>query len=92
MTPTVTARRNLSQRINVMLRKVASGELKPTDWQADQLQRALEQLEAERFAEGERTMAKAERPDLYEPAGYVADDKTDLDWLTDRLAEIVAGG
>ncbi|GEP60236.1 hypothetical protein [Reyranella soli] len=64
-TPIVTARRNLVQRINKLLLK--GGETSLTSWQLRQVQGAIEQLEEERFAEGERTMSEAERPDLYEP-------------------------
>jgi hypothetical protein len=48
-----------------------------TPWQLRQVQGAIEQLEEERFAEGERTMSEAERPDLYEPGGYVAKEPID---------------
>ena len=33
---------------------------------------ACEQLDEERFAEGERTMSEVELPNVYEPAVYVA--------------------
>jgi len=66
-TPIVTARRNLAQRISKLLLK--GGEISLTAWQLRQVQSAIEQLEEERFAEGERTMSEAERPDLYEPGG-----------------------
>jgi hypothetical protein len=58
-TPIITARRNLAQRISKLLLK--GGEIDLTPWQLRQVQRALEQLEEERFAEGERTMSEAER-------------------------------
>jgi hypothetical protein len=69
-TPIVTARRNLVHRINKLL--LNGAEVSLTPWQLRQVQAAVEQLEEERYAEGERTMSEAERPDLYEPAGYVA--------------------
>jgi hypothetical protein len=67
-TPIVTARCNLVQRISNLLRKEENAL---TPWQLRQVQGAIEQLEEERFAEGERTMSEAERPDLYEPGGYL---------------------
>ena len=54
------------------------------------MQGAIEQLEDERFAEGERTMSEAERADLYEPAGFVADKPIDRRHLLDQLAAVVA--
>ncbi|GEP60255.1 hypothetical protein [Reyranella soli] len=72
-TPIVTARRNLVQRISKLQFK--GDDLTP--WQLRQVQGAIEQLEEERFAEGERTMSEAERPDLYEPGGYVAKEPID---------------
>lgn len=89
MTPIATARRNLVQRIDNLLRRVAAGTLEPTAWQIDQVQRAIEQLEEERFAEGERTMSEAERPDLYQPAGYAGAGPAEPARLVDRLAAVV---
>jgi hypothetical protein len=88
-TPIITARRNLAQRIANLLRK-AGGELKLTPWQLGQVREAIEQLEEERFAEGERKMSEAERPDLYEPAGYVTNELVDRRHLVDQLAAVVA--
>ena len=65
-TPPVTARRNLVQRIANLLRKAADGELALNPWQLSQVREAIEHLEEERFAEGERTMSEAERADLYD--------------------------
>jgi hypothetical protein len=65
---------NLVQRITKLLLQVGCGKLNLTPWQLSKVQKAIEQLEEERFAEGERTMSEAERADLYEPAGYVARD------------------
>jgi hypothetical protein len=66
-TPITTARRNLAQRIANLFRKAGGGELNPTPWQLSQMREAIEQLEEERFGEGERTMSEAERYDLHEP-------------------------
>jgi hypothetical protein len=71
-TPIITARRNLAQRIANLLGKTGGDELNLTPWQLGQVREAIEQLEGGCFAEGERTMSEAERRDLYEPAGYVA--------------------
>ena len=89
-TPIVTARRNLVQRISNLLRKADDGEINLTPWQLREVQGAIEQLEEERFAEGERTMSEAERADLYEPAGYVANEPIDRRHLIDQLAAVVA--
>jgi hypothetical protein len=51
---------------------------------------AIEQLEEERFAEGERKMSEVERPDLYEPAGYVTNELVDRGHLVDQLPAVVA--
>ncbi len=88
-TPVRTARRNLAQRIDSMLRKVVAGALEPTDWQLDQVEAAIAALEEERFAEGERTMSRAELPKLYEPAGYVRSGQGDWRRLADRLQAVV---
>ena len=52
-------------------------ELALNPWQLSQVRQAIEQLEEERFAEGERTMSEAERRDLYEPAGHVVKEPID---------------
>ena len=54
------------------------------------MQGAIEQLEEERFADGERTMSEAERRDLYEPGGYVAKEPIELQRLVDQLTAVVA--
>ena len=87
-TPIVTARRNLAQRISKLLLK--GGEIGLTPWQLRQVQGAIEQLEEERFADGERTMSEAERRDLYEPGGYVAKEPIELQRLVDQLTAVVA--
>jgi hypothetical protein len=91
-TPIVTARRNLVQRISKLLRKEGNGELNLTPWQLSEVQRAIDQLEDERFADGERTMSEAERADLYEPAGYVTKEPIERQSLVDQLAAVVAAG
>jgi hypothetical protein len=87
-TPIVTARRNLVHRISKLL--LEGGELNLTPWQLRHAHNAIDLLEEERFAEGERTMSEAERPDLYEPDGYVAEEPMELQRLVDRLAAVVA--
>ena len=62
----------------------------PTPWQLSQVRKAIEQLEEERFAEGERTMSETERSDIYEPAGYVAKEPIERRHLVDQLAAVVA--
>jgi hypothetical protein len=87
-TPIVTARRNLAQRISKLLLK--GGEISLTPWQLRQVRGAIEQLEEERFAEGERTMSEAERPDLYEPGGYLTKEPIERQRLVDQLTAILA--
>ncbi|GEP62232.1 hypothetical protein [Reyranella soli] len=87
-TPIVTARRNLAQRISKLLLK--GGETSLTSWQLRQVQGAIEQLEEERFAEGERTMSEAERPDLYEPGAYLAKEPIERQRLVDQLKMVIA--
>ena len=89
-TPIVTARRNLVQRISNLLRKAENGEINLSPWQLCEVRRGIEQLEEERFAEGERTMSEAERADLYEPVGYVAKEPIERRHLVDQLAGVVA--
>ena len=67
-----------------------AGDLELTSWQLSHVCKAIEQLEEERFAEGERTMSEAELPNLYEPAGYVAKEPIDRRHLVDQLAAVVA--
>jgi hypothetical protein len=86
-TPIVTARRNLAQRISKLLRE--DGEIGLTAWQLRQVQGAIEQLEEQRFVEGERTMSEAERRDLYEPGGYVAKEPIERQRLADQLTAVV---
>jgi hypothetical protein len=87
-TPIITARRNLVQRISKLLLKGSEVDL--TAWQLRHVRGAIEQLEAERFAEGERTMSEAERPDLYEPAGFAAKELIERQRLVLQLKTVVA--
>ncbi len=87
-TPIITARRNLAQRIRNLVLK--GGEIGLTAWQLRQVQGAIEQLEEERFAEGERAMSEAERRDLNEPDSYVAKEPIERQRLVDQLTAIVA--
>jgi hypothetical protein len=89
--PHVTARRNLAQRIERLLRP-QDGRPAPTltDWQADQVLAAIEAAEEERFAVGERVMMKVERPDLWEPVGHLAVYTKVAEQLLKRLAEFLA--
>jgi hypothetical protein len=73
-----------------LLRNAGGDELKLTPWQLRQVREAIEQLGEERFAEGERKMSEAERPDLYEPAGYVTNELVDRGHLVDQLPAVVA--
>jgi hypothetical protein len=66
------------------------GEFNQTAWQRNRLMKAIDQLEEGRFAEGERTMSEVERPDLYEPAGYVAKEPLERQDLVAQLAAVVA--
>ena len=86
-TPIVTARRNLVQRISKLLLKDENGLTPGSSLRGA---RGDRELEEERFAEGERTMSEAERADLYEPAGYVANEPIDRRHLIDQLAAVVA--
>ena len=75
-----TARRNLSQRIERLLKKADAAP-----WQLDQMLRAIDAMEEERFADGERTMMKAERPDLWEPKDYLPSNRKDGGHVIERL-------
>jgi hypothetical protein len=86
-TPIVTARRNLVQRITKLLLK-ADEILTP--WQLCHLQGAIKQLEEERFADGERKMSEAERPDLYEPSDHVPNALIERQQLIDQLKAVVS--
>ena len=85
-TPITTAHRNLHQRIERLLATVDS----PTPWQLDMIQRALSELEFRRYPDGEITMSKAERPDLYQPATYRGEGGHPVAALRERLGEMGA--
>jgi hypothetical protein len=87
-TPIVTARRNLVQRISKFL--LERDGISLTGWQLRRVQGAIEQLEEERFVDGERTMSEAERAELYEPGGYVAKEPIERQRLVDQLTAVVA--
>jgi len=84
-TPIATAHRNLRQRVAKML---GSEGLRP--WQLERIVDALDDLEFGRYPEGERVMSMAERPDLYEPAGYSAEPAVTVEDLRRRLADLAA--
>jgi hypothetical protein len=58
-----TAHRNLRQRIERLLQ---GADALITSWQAGMVLLAIEQLRAGDFDTGERTVMKAERPDLWQ--------------------------
>ena len=51
---------------------------------------AIEATLEERFDDGERIVMKAERPDLWEPAGYVASGRNDAAQLISLLEKAAA--
>jgi hypothetical protein len=56
------------------------------------VQGAIEQFQEERLAEVERRMSEIERRDLYEPAGYVTEERPiERRHLVKQLATVVAG-
>lgn len=90
-TPIPTARRNVAWRVEQFLR---AQEGMPTPslngWQADMVLAAIETLETGQFADGENTMMKAERPDLWEPAEYMPVGGKDIGQLLAALAKALA--
>jgi hypothetical protein len=85
-TPIVTARRNLVQRIQALLRKAESGAVALSPWQHCAVQQAIGLLEEGALPKASTSCRKAERPDLYEPARFVADKPIDRGQLVDQLA------
>ena len=85
-TPIATAHRNLYQRIGNMLDTLFN----PTPWQIDMIDSALDDLASGRYLDGEFAMSRAERPDVYEPAGYKAGPVITVDDLRRRLGELAA--
>jgi hypothetical protein len=65
-------------------------EIRPTPWQLSHLQDAIKHLEGERFADGERRMSEAERPDLYEPSDYVAKEPIERQRLINQLKAVIS--
>jgi hypothetical protein len=87
-----TARRNLAQRIERFLREQeAMSTPTLTGWQADQVLAAIELLEADRFAEAEHVITKAERPELWDAPSYKPTHLQNLPQLLDRLQQVLAG-
>ena len=84
-------RRRLAWRIERFLRAQGYGPApaKITGWQADQTFMAIEKLGAGEFADGEYLMMKVERPDLWEPVGYLAAAQHDARQLLDRLLRVM---
>ena len=80
------SRRNLAIRIDRLLHR--EGEF--SGWQADQVLAAIEATLEERVDDGERIVMKAERPDLWEPAGYVASERNDAAQLISLLEKAAA--
>lgn len=71
-----TARRNLAFRIEGLLRGKDGQEVPNlTAWRPDMVLAGIEATDEGRSAEGEDVMMKAERPDLWERAGYVSADR-----------------
>lgn len=61
-----------------------------TNWQAETVTEAITALEEERFADGQNAMMKAERPDLWEPAGYVPTERMNADQLLELMEKALA--
>jgi hypothetical protein len=87
-----TARRTLARRIERFLREQGAMPTPTlTGWQADQVLAAIELLEADRFAEGEHVIMKAERPDLWDAPSYLPSHLQNVPQLLDRLQQVVEG-
>jgi hypothetical protein len=84
--PIVMAQRNLRQRIA----KLLDGERFLTSWQLDMIDRALDALEAGRYAEGEFIRARSVRPDLYYRPGFKKVREITVDDLLRRLGKLAA--
>jgi hypothetical protein len=59
-------------------------------WQLDQVMTAVELLEADQFADGERVMMKVEKAPIFEPAKYVPVAQADVGHLLERLERALA--
>ena len=90
-TPTSTARRNLAHRIENFLR-ASDGATMPdlSRWQSDKVLAAIEALDEERFAAGQRIMMHVEKALIFEPAAYTSADRRDARQLLDRLRQVLA--
>lgn len=87
-----SARRRLVWCIEAFLRKQTTWPtIALTAWQADQVLVAIEMLDAEMFAEGERIMMQVEKATIFEPASYVPVNRNDVGQLFGRLASVVKG-
>ena len=88
----VTARRNLSQRIERLLdlhRADPTHGL--TGYQADKILDAIDHLQGGHFSDGEWMVLNAERRDLFEPRNYVRRGAPiDLGALVARLKLVLA--
>ncbi len=60
-----TARRNLAQRIGRTIATLEKEGREPTPWEAHYTVMALQLLEADRHHDGEWTMLRAEREDIF---------------------------
>ena len=89
-TPIATSSRNLAQRIEALLVRIRDQHTPSAAWQMGQVAQALSELVGERFAQGESTMAQAERPDLFQPAAYRAGEAADIPTLIARLTKASA--
>lgn len=86
-----TARRNLVQRIDRFLwERIGPSTTDLSDWQANQVLKAIELLEGEQFAGGERAMMKAEKAAIFEPAGYAVAGRSTAGQLLERLSRVLA--
>jgi hypothetical protein len=87
---TVTARRNLAQRIDRILREAISTSTL-SGWQADQIFVAIELLNEGHFADGEHAVMKAEKASMFEPSNYAPAARQSSGQLLERLGRVLAG-
>lgn len=64
-TAAATARRNLAQRIERLIKAMETAGREPTPWEAHYTMIALQFLEAERYPDGEWIALRAEREDIF---------------------------
>lgn len=88
----VTARRNLSQRIERLLDLHRADPARGlTGYQADKILDAIDHLQGGHFSDGEWMVLNAERSDLFEPRNYVRRGAPiDLGALMARLKLLLA--